>query len=125
MPMKFKMDMLAALKAKGFTTYRLRKDKLLSESTIQKLRNGYPVAWENIEALCFMLHCQPGDILEFHSQERMSLAGPFTPPHGERCTNECKRRCEVTKADDGGRVPWCAAYGVEIFGRKCDECLRE
>ena len=65
MSMKFKIDVLTELKNKGYTTYIIRKDKLLSESTVQKLRNGLPVSWENIETVCKLLQCQPGDILEY------------------------------------------------------------
>ncbi|WRS28604.1 helix-turn-helix domain-containing protein [Oscillospiraceae bacterium MB08-C2-2] len=65
MPMIYKLDVLKALKKAGVSTYRLRKDKLLSESTVQKLRTGYPIAWENIEAICALLDCQPGDLLEY------------------------------------------------------------
>lgn len=69
MPLKFRIDVLAALKEKGYTTYRVRKDKLLSESTVQKLRNSLPVSWENIETLCQLLHCQPGDLMEYVDDE--------------------------------------------------------
>ena len=69
MPLQFKTDILEALKNKGYTTYTLRKENLLSQSTIQKLREGKGVAWENIERLCFLLECQPGDILEYDSKK--------------------------------------------------------
>ncbi len=65
MALQYKCDILAALKAAGVTTYQIRKDKLLSESTVQKLRNKLPVSWENIETLCRLLDCQPGDIIEY------------------------------------------------------------
>ena len=65
MGMIFKFDMLKALKDKGYTTYQIREKKILSESTVQKLRKGTPVSWENIEALCRLLKCQPGDLLEY------------------------------------------------------------
>jgi putative transcriptional regulator len=65
MGMVFKFDVLQALKEAGYTTYRIRTDKLLSESTVQKLRNGKPVSWENIETLCRLLNVQPGELLEF------------------------------------------------------------
>lgn len=65
MPMCYSKDILTMLKSMGFSTYRIRKEKLLSESTVQKLRNGKPISWENIEMLCKMLRCQPGDILEY------------------------------------------------------------
>lgn len=63
--MVFKFDVLQALKEAGYTTYRIRTDKLLGESTVQKLRNGKPVSWENIETLCRLLNVQPGELLEF------------------------------------------------------------
>ena len=65
MPLAYKIDVLIALKNAGYSTYKIRIDKLLSESTVQKLRKGLPISWENISALCTMLNCQPGDILEF------------------------------------------------------------
>ena len=63
MPLRYKIDVLGALKSAGYSSYRLRKEKLLSESTLQKLREG--VSTDVIEQLCRLLNCQPGDILEF------------------------------------------------------------
>lgn len=65
MPLQYKIDVVAALKDKGYTSYKIRQDKLLSESTIQKLRSGKGVSWENIETLCRLLDCQPGDLLNY------------------------------------------------------------
>lgn len=65
MPLQFKKNILEALKEKGYTSYTLRKEQLLSESTIQKLRNNQGVSWENIETLCKLLDCQPGDLMEY------------------------------------------------------------
>ena len=65
MPLQFKMDVVAALKEKGYTTYRIRNEKILSESTVQKLRAGKGVSWENIETLCRLLECQPADLMEY------------------------------------------------------------
>lgn len=69
MALKYKIDVLAALKEKGITTYQIRKDRLLSESTVQKLRAGVGVSWENIETLCRLLECQPGDLMEYVKTE--------------------------------------------------------
>ena len=65
MGLRFKVDILAALKEKGITTYQIRKEKLLSESTVQKLRGGVGVSWENLETLCRLLDCQPADLIEY------------------------------------------------------------
>jgi putative transcriptional regulator len=65
MALVFKINVINALKEKGYTTYTLRKEQLLSESTIQKLRNGQGVSWDNIETLCRLLECQPSDLMEY------------------------------------------------------------
>ena len=65
MPLQYKFDIVQALKDKGYNTNRIRKEKLLSESTMTKLRRGEPVSWENIETICKLLERQPGDIIEY------------------------------------------------------------
>ena len=66
--LKYKINVLEALKANGLTTYKIRKDKLLSESTLQKLRERKPISWENIESICKMLDCQPNVFLEYERE---------------------------------------------------------
>ena len=65
MPIIYKIDVISALKEAGFSTYRIRKEKLMGEATLQRLRSGEPVSWENIATLCQLLNCQPGDIMEY------------------------------------------------------------
>ena len=69
MPVKYKIDILPALKEAGYNTTRLRREKILSESTIQSLRTNKMVSIENISRICSMLECQPGDILEYQEDE--------------------------------------------------------
>ena len=69
MALQYQINVLDALKAKGYTTYTLRKQKLLSESTIQKLRAGEGVAWDNLETLCRLLDCDIGDLLIYQKEE--------------------------------------------------------
>ncbi len=65
MPMQYKIVPIKKLGEAGYNTSRIRREKLFSESTLQKFRNKQPVSWENIEMLCQLLNCQPGDILEY------------------------------------------------------------
>lgn len=64
MPLVYKIDVLQALKDKGYNTNRLRKEKILAESTIQKLREKKPISWANIAQICDLLNCQPNYFLE-------------------------------------------------------------
>lgn len=61
---KYKIDVLAALKDAGYTTYRIRQEKLLHEMTLQRLRHGELVSWAILDELCKLLDMQPGDLLE-------------------------------------------------------------
>lgn len=65
MALKYKINVLEELKNKGITSYTLRKNKTLSESTIQKLRNGEGVSWDNLEVLCQLLDCNIEDLLVY------------------------------------------------------------
>ena len=64
LPFVYKIDVLAALKEKGYNTNKLRKEKILAESTIQKLRDRNPISWANIAQICDLLNCQPDYFLE-------------------------------------------------------------
>lgn len=65
MPLRYKIDILNALKEKGYNTNKIRTESLLSQSTLQKFRNNQGVSWENLETLCKLLECQPGDLIEY------------------------------------------------------------
>ena len=69
MPLQFKIDILTALKDKGYTSYRIRQEKILSESTLQKIRSGSGISWDTIETLCRLLDCQPSDLMEYIKED--------------------------------------------------------
>lgn len=53
------------LKEAGITTYKIRKDRIIMEGTLQKLRKGENVTTDTIGIFCNLLNCQPGDIMEY------------------------------------------------------------
>ena len=65
MAINYKFDVLQALKDRGYNTNRLRKEKLLAEGVLQALREGRAISFANLEKLCDLLDCQPGDLLQF------------------------------------------------------------
>lgn len=69
MPIVYKIDVLQSLKEAGYNTNRIRIEKLMGQAALQQLRDGKLVSWANIDRICTMLNCQPGDILE-HVEER-------------------------------------------------------
>ena len=74
MPVRYKIDVLSALKDAGYNTNRIRKEKLFGESTLQQFRRNEIVSWKNICTICKCLNCQIGDIVEyFPEQDSQSL----------------------------------------------------
>lgn len=69
MPVTYKIDVIAALKSAGYNTNTIRKEKLLSEGTLQSLREGKYISMDAISKICKLLNCQPGDILEYVDEE--------------------------------------------------------
>ena len=69
MPLVYKVDVLQALKDKGYNTNRLRKENILAESTLQKLREKKPISWANIAKVCELLNCQPNDFMEYQGEQ--------------------------------------------------------
>lgn len=69
MPIRYKTEILPMLKAAGYNTNRMRKEKILGESVIQQLRTGALVSWTNMARICDLLDCQPGDILEYVKED--------------------------------------------------------
>lgn len=70
MTIRYKKNILPELKSAGYTTTRLRKERIMGEATIQKLRQHDLVSWANINTICRLLNCQPGDILEYIEKDR-------------------------------------------------------
>lgn len=64
MPMKYD-KLFSLMKEKGLTTYRIRQEHIITETTLQKLREGRNVTTDSIASLCRVLACQPGDIMEY------------------------------------------------------------
>ena len=62
--LKYKIDVLATLKEKGYNTNKIRKEKIMGEAMLQKIRKGEMVSWSVFEKLCDLLDCQPADLIE-------------------------------------------------------------
>lgn len=62
---RFKIDVLDALKSKGYTTTRIRKEKILSEGTLTNIRNGGAINTTTLNVICEILKKQPGQLIEY------------------------------------------------------------
>ena len=69
MAIRYKVDILAELKKKGYSSTRIREEKLIGQSYLQQLRRGELVSWKTLDTICALLDCQPGDLIEFQKEE--------------------------------------------------------
>ena len=58
-------SILQKLKDAGYNTNRIRKERLLSEGTLQRLRDGRPITTETIDTICKLVGCDVGDLIEY------------------------------------------------------------
>lgn len=62
--------LFALLEENGWTTYRIRKEKLIGQGTLTALKNGKGgLDSKTISRLCQVLECQPGDLMEYVPDE--------------------------------------------------------
>lgn len=61
---KYKTDILKELSNRGYTSTKIRKDKILSQATLQNIRQGKGITTDTINTICIILRCQPSDIIE-------------------------------------------------------------
>ena len=58
------------LKQKGYTTYKIRQEKLIGQGTLTALKNGTGgLDAKTIARLCEVLDCQPGDLMEYVKED--------------------------------------------------------
>ena len=61
----YKLNILEELKKAGYNTTKLRQEKLISEGSIQYLRNSKPIGIKTLDTICKLLNKQPGDLIEY------------------------------------------------------------
>lgn len=72
MAIRYKIDILAALKEKGYSSQRIRKEKLIGQSYLQQLRHRELVSWKTLDTICALLDCQPADLIEYVKEETVN-----------------------------------------------------
>lgn len=63
--LEYKIDVIETLKESGYNSTRILKENVLSQSAMQKLRNGEMVGIKTLEQLCRILDMQPGNIIKY------------------------------------------------------------
>lgn len=67
--LKYKIDVIETLKEAGYNSTNILKNGILSQSAMQKFRNGEMVGIKTLEQLCKLLDMQPGNIIKYVDDE--------------------------------------------------------
>ena len=68
MPIKYD-KLLKLMNEKGLTSYKIKQEKIIGQATLKKIKEGGDIDTRTISKLCEVLECQPGDILEYVSDD--------------------------------------------------------
>ena len=69
MAIRYKIDILAELKKRGYTSTKIREEKLIGQSYLQQLRHGELVSWKTLDTIWSLLDSQPADLIEYVKDE--------------------------------------------------------
>ena len=70
MPIKYD-KLLKLLSDNGYTSYKIKKEKLIGQATFQAIKNGTGgLDAKSLAKLCAVFHCQPGDLMEYVEEEQ-------------------------------------------------------
>ena len=109
MPLEYKVDILEELKKAGYNTTRIRRERLMGESVLQKLRERKPLSWNELGTICQLLNCQPGDLIQYHvyevpviERDKVISMGNCAvhSDEGLRALNALREKTEVVQATD-------------------------
>lgn len=67
---RYKGDIFAQLKEKGYSTHRLREEHIFGERQMQEFRKNGEFPHKALNKLCSILGGQPGDFLEYVDDEK-------------------------------------------------------
>ena len=61
----YKIDVIESLKEAGYNTTRILRENILSQYSMQSLREGKHVNMGTLDKICELLDMQPGNIIKY------------------------------------------------------------
>lgn len=62
------IDILDMLARCGYSSYELRRQKIIGQSELQRIREGGLPSWKTLDFICKALHYQPGELIEYREE---------------------------------------------------------
>lgn len=129
MPIQYKIDIMQALKDAGYNTNRIRQEKLIGQATLQQIRHGKLVSWATMETICELLQCQPGDLIEYISNEPF---GESRNGHGEQKESSDKANQDLSdialyrlEHDPLYQIDMAQIYGMNVLADLLEQARQQ
>lgn len=68
MPIKWIINPAKALKECGYSSYRIRKENLFNQSTLQNLRHELPVSWKDLATVCKLTNLSVQELITYEEE---------------------------------------------------------
>lgn len=66
----YKIDVIETLKESGYNSKKILDERIIGQSSMQKLRRGEMVGIKTLEKLCELLDMQPGNIIKYVNEQK-------------------------------------------------------
>lgn len=63
------VDVMALLRDRGLSSYAIAQRRIFGSSTLTKFRQHGRPSMGELERLCAILECQPGDLIEYRPDD--------------------------------------------------------
>ncbi len=63
-------DIMERLAEAGYSAYRLQKEGIMSNSTMDRIRHNKAISTETINTICLLCQCQPGELIRYEPEKR-------------------------------------------------------
>ena len=74
--LRYKIDVLKALKEAGYNSTRILRERVIPQSSVQKLRHGQMIGHIVLDQVCELLQMQPGDLIEWVPSDQETKESP-------------------------------------------------
>lgn len=78
-----KIPIIPALAAAGYSPARIRREKIIGENDMTRLRRGHVPSHSLLDRLCRLLNCQPGDLIAYVPDDQPAAPAPDQPAPAE------------------------------------------
>jgi len=73
---RWRVDPLQLMKDCGYSTYRIRREKILGLQTIQNIKENKSISFDTLDRICAITGKQPGKLIEYVPDPKTGKAEP-------------------------------------------------